>query len=337
MDVINRNIPNKKVRSFVKSLFPTLVFRLNMLKNAGFWREYKKQCKNADFLVIGGGNMLMQLSAKSYNMNVFREYIKIAHKNGKPIFVIAVGVGPFATKRAQKLAAECLSLCDYVTFRDEASMALMHKYIAGSENHHITVDPAYLLEKKITRNKQGEIGLNILNTKLIQYSTKQYQTVIEHYILLIKTLKKQFKDRCIILFSTDLNDYPAIYDVMATLDDTSDIEVEEICTEEDIYRLYGRLSVLVASRMHTMIIAYSQNIPIIGLTWQSKVREMFEIINKPDCLFELDDLSQSVSRISNVCAENLENDLFEYKDDELKEYFSINGKILREIIKTLKK
>ncbi|MCB0900334.1 MAG: polysaccharide pyruvyl transferase family protein, partial [Actinobacteria bacterium] len=40
------------------------------------------------------------------------------------------------------------------------------------------------------------------------------------------------------------------------------------------------VDVVVASRMHALIVAFTQGVPVLGLSWQQKVRSLFDLLDR---------------------------------------------------------
>jgi polysaccharide pyruvyl transferase WcaK-like protein len=269
---------------------------------------FESKMRNSDVLIIGGGNMIFDTDKYSDSASYFNEYISVAKKHKKKIFVISIGIGPFKTPRQERNAIDALGRCDYITFRDQKSYEIYKKYKNNTENVFVSVDPVFLLSYDIQSCVSDGIviGFNVFNNKLIGEKQENYNKVIEGYAKLAKGLSNKLNIK-IVLFSTDLTDYEAIYDVYNKLSGNKNIEVREIDGIDSLLKLYSQISMLVGSRMHSMIIAFTQYIPIIGLSWQQKVDAMFDIIDAKDCLFKYDDIESNMDRIITCCSNKLAN------------------------------
>src|SRR5699024_2563931 len=75
------------------------------------------------------------------------------------------------------------------------------------------------------------------------------------------------------------------------------VEYCYISAPSELLELYGTLKILIGTRMHSMIIALTQRIPIIGISWQQKVDSLFEICNDSNSVFKYEMLGDSVQKI----------------------------------------
>lgn len=82
-----------------------------------------KLIRSADRLILGGGSIL-QDSTSMRSLRFYTLLIETAAKGGVPIELLANGLGPLKRKRAKKLVARVLSLCEKISLRDENSLSL---------------------------------------------------------------------------------------------------------------------------------------------------------------------------------------------------------------------
>lgn len=300
--------------------------------------SYEEKIKQADVLIIGGGNMIFDLDEFSLSAIRFDKFIKIAKKYNKKVFAISLGIGPFQTKQQELEAVKSLSKCDYITFRDQASLDIFNKYKKGSFSSYLSIDPVFLLpnQTKKIENEDKIIGLNIINSKLIGDNVQEYEKVINEYAELADRLTKKI-DVKIILFSTELSDYPAVYDVYDKLRSNEKIKVCYITEIDGLLDLYSSFSLLIGTRMHSMIIAFTQQIPIIGFSWQKKVEAMFEIIDSKECLFNYNEIGVKTDEIIFLCQKkltdlNYEKEQIVSKLKKIRDKDNINKEILLKLM-----
>jgi polysaccharide pyruvyl transferase WcaK-like protein len=98
-------------------------------------------------------------------------------------------------------------------------------------------------------------------------------------------------------------------------------DVEETYPESvnDLIDIICTCDSLVGTRMHSMIIALSQHIPVVGLTWDKKINSLFDKIGMQDSLYsiepiDIDGITKTVSKIlenNQQYRENIGNRLVE--------------------------
>lgn len=298
-----------------------------------FWNTFENTMLSNDLLIIGGGNMIMDLSEYTRGWEQFDKFISIAKSNNKDIFVTSIGIGPFCTIEQESKALESLNKCNYITFRDQKSFEYFNNRYPDKKNIFLSIDPAFLLKKFSVINTKKVIGINIINPKLFNANNFEYKNIVEGYQNLIEQLTKVF-DKNIELFITESLDKKALEDVYRVFRNDGNVVNKGLLEIKPLLKLYSSCDFIVGARMHSMIISYSQKVPFIGLAWQDKVVEMFKIINNEECCFNLNEFKEQIPAIISKC--KLEISSIAYKDesnffskfDEFESIFSKNKEIL---------
>lgn len=301
--------------------------------------QFEEEIKDADVLVIGGGNMIFDIYERTLVAARFNQYIKIAEKYNKKIFAMSLGIGPFQTDYQADLATEALSKCDYVTFRDQKSYDIYkNKRPNQTKNVHVAVDPVFALPHLIENTNQDTvIGLNIINNPEYAEDNELYEKVVNGYVLLIESLINKTNME-IHLFSTETRDYEVIDEVYSRINNQEKVEVIHIKNFDELLELYSNISLLIAARMHSMIIAYTQMVPIVGLSWQPKVQAMFDIINDPESCFDLTEIAKDIEKILETSIGKINNkniSEMEQQLDVVQEKEQINEEILMSLSKKM--
>lgn len=313
---------------------PMLVYRKLKKPNYNL-NEFQRKLNEVDCLVIGGGNMIFTKDKFSTSASRFNEIITIAKNRNKKVFAISLGIGPFQTKAQEELAIAGLKKCDFITFRDQKSYNIYAKHVKKLNNVFISVDPVfslpYLLKPKKIKNHM--IGLNIFDNRLIDDSELEYKNQIKSYISLVEKLVG-VQERKVVLFSTDLKDYESVKEVYKHFRLNENVEIREITGFNSLLNLYQETSLLIASRMHSMIIAYTQLIPVIGLSWQPKVEAFFEIIKSEEDYFEYNEINNNLNSLINLVnlkLNNIENEEKKIQQNlyEIKKKRQIDEEILK--------
>lgn len=301
--------------------------------------EYENAIKHADCLVIGGGNMIYDDTSKSLSAIYFNYFVETAKKYNKKVFAISIGVGPFITKYQKNKAIIGLKQCDFVTVRDKRSFDLIRGELDINESN-IAPDPVFFMDNIRENNQKNNIiALNIINNPVYRENKLTNIRIIKNYVSLINKITDQtnYKLR---MFSTDSSDYEVINDVFNDLSSSVQerIEVVYIDNQSTLLNLYKTSDLLIGTRMHSMIVAYSQRLPVIGLAWQPKVYGMFELMDMSENCFDL----LTIDRHENIEAilsliENIDEELYRNKInnniDKLSEQYQVNNKILERIAK----
>lgn len=307
------------------------VNRKNALNNPN-WDAFLADLEQSDLLILGGGNAIFDLTAHSSGYFMFDQIVQAARKKNVPSFAFSIGIGPFITKRQEEAAVLTLANTDYVTVRDQKS----YSYLEHLDNVHLSIDPVFGLDKveKIKTDDKKTIGLSIIDL----INNKQTTEENNQYISDIVALIEKTTTHNIILHSSEPKDYQtvrAIYEKVSHLDYVS---MEYIDTIDKLMNLYARLDLVIGARMHSLIVAVSQGIPIIGFSWQPKVHAMFDMIETSDSVFPIHAIQSHQSEILNLIETKLNDaeiaEQMERTNQIVQEKLAINKQIIAEVAST---
>ena len=304
-------------------------------------QRFEAALQQSDFLMIGGGNAIFDLSPATLSAQRFDQVVSLAKQHQLPIFVSSIGIGPFSTKKQQNAAIATLKKCDFVSFRDKRSLEYLKN--AGHPAAYASVDPVFLLPEvetfeqlKAQKKLQQRIGICVIDYRITGCSRKDYLNYLKDMKNLIHDLAAAKKE--IMLFSSEVQDYETIETLYVEFLKDPQVNVVFVKEKEDLLALYQSLNLVIGTRMHSMIVAVSQFVPIIGLSWQQKVVEMFKNLGIEEDVLAIADLSKKREILSKKIDEKLENtdqELIEMRrhKEEMRRAFAINY----EIIDTLQK
>lgn len=345
---------NKKVliRFYQKYLRNSYIFdKFHAIKNKKKIKEnprligFRKELKKVDVLIIGGGNVLYDFTPQSESSYALKIIIEEAKKLKKKIFVTSIGIGPFQNNKQISKVFSVLNDVDYITFRDERYKKYLKNINLKEEKYLSSIDPVFLLE---TEKKEHEINMEkikiavcLLDYRLNKATEDEYKNYIESMKEIILKLGAM-KNIEVILFSTEVKDYLTVNEIFASLKNEKRISMEIIETKKELLEFYSKIDFLIGTRMHSMIVAASQYIPFVGISWQPKVEEMFILMNEEDSVFFIEKLDVEVDNIIQKSLDKIDNysgevsKLKEFKKNA-KQKFQINKNILREIAGSIEK
>lgn len=268
-----------------------------------FIKEYNEQLENASAIVLGGGNLLMDYSAKTASYTKIDEYIRLATQKGKQCFAFSIGIGPFATEEQLKKAIDTLNACKYISFRDEQSYQLFIDNGGKKDIAHIGMDPVFTLGYDNSNKKTRDaIAVNIV--KPYWFGEKYQEKVLGDYTHLVKQLAVENPEKRIVLFTTELNDVEGMEQVYKASSYLKNVYTAQMLTVNELKELYDGSEIVIGARMHSLIIAYACRVPVVGLAWTKKVNSFFDIIHKPKRCLELKDLGDCVDKICGIIQED---------------------------------
>ncbi|OZU88241.1 hypothetical protein CIL03_11340 [Virgibacillus indicus] len=342
---IKRTRKKMKLKNFYNEYFRKIgiidkLHSLRVIRNIEknkYLTEFEESVKKCDFLVVGGGNAIFDLTRHSLSSYKFKKILSIAKKYNKKSLITSIGIGPFITKKQLEYTINSLKDANFITVRDQKSF----NYIKPSlmEKVHLSIDPVFLLEKSSEvkgQRLEGKkvISLCILDLSQNKDSVKKYNKYLQDLVEIILYLSEE--NYKVNLFSTEPRDYNAVYDVYEKVNAKSNVSVVNITNFKELIDLYSVTDLVIGTRMHSMIIALSQFIPVIGLSWQDKVKEMFQMINSPEDVIDIDDIENNMDTIKKLVSNKIKNkhhitdNLVKLKNINRKK-FEINNQLFNEL------
>ncbi|MGI8170478.1 polysaccharide pyruvyl transferase family protein [Enterococcus lactis] len=302
--------------------------------------DFIKELKQVDIVVLGGGNAIFDLSAYTAGFEAFDKIVSLAKEEQKKIFAVGIGIGPFITNKQQFNAIKTLQKCDIITFRDYKS----YQYVVGTaveSSAYLLADPVFSLEertKKRYTDTKYNVGFCIIDYYITGATKKEVDKYLNDTLYLIRKLLLMDDEIEITLFSSELNDYEYVIKLKKMLKFENRVRLAYISTPDNLLDLYQTLDVVVGTRMHSMIIAVSQSIPIIGFSWQQKVSEMFTMIDCPNDVYDITCLDTFYDDIlTNITWKVIEDPDHEKEKitlvkERMKQLFNKNQQLFKEML-----
>lgn len=244
---------------------------------------YKKNIKERDVIIVVGGG-LIKYKYQNFDLALIN-LLEAAHKRKAIIVFNSVGIEGYDENapRCQRLKQEMLKATQnktliYISTRDDI-YTLREKYF---DNQPIipcikVADPAVWCANafninRSTNNKIIGIGIirgNIFIDNDISYTASQ---LFDLYIGIIKELKNRNSEVRLFTNGTKADNLFAKR-IQKRLKEKENIECKLILPTSSSELIHGisQFKGIIAGRLHSCIIAYSLNIPAIGLVWNDKL------------------------------------------------------------------
>ncbi|NNC38840.1 MAG: glycosyltransferase [Hyphomonadaceae bacterium] len=266
------------------------------------WRpHYHKQFKNADCVVVGGGNLIVD---HDLNFPVkINAALSVAKSYNLPIHIYGVGVGTKFSKKALSLFRSAFRDCDLksVTVRDEASRLSWEKYFAPycGISAEVVFDPGIIAKDcwatPIRPNgvpDHIDCAIGIMSPNELNYHNDGSKFIDLHkwYVELISSLQK--KNMKIVIFSNGSpEDTKYIQSHLAPNLDQLDVFIPK--TQSELSALLAHTDLTIAFRLHAIIPTTSYGNRVIALEWDKKIRSFMTRIGKSDQCINMRETSAS--------------------------------------------
>ncbi len=265
------------------TVFNTKTARLSLLR-------YLLQC---DAVVFGGGNILKELytaygGSRYATLGVIDSVTRFAKILGKPIYLCNIGIGPIQTAKGRQLTKRIVERAQSTTVRDSESLAMLQSlqitkpYWATSDAVFATDRSYFGLPAKTTKRNIDDlaqlttIGINlcrnIANNDNWQYFLQQLaQDVV---LLHRKNPDIRFVGIPMQYDVASNNDQTALQELAGLLRAAAPgirFETARPSSPTELAATIDQLDVLLAERLHALVLAMVLGVPPVALVYDIKV------------------------------------------------------------------
>ncbi|MBP5094092.1 MAG: polysaccharide pyruvyl transferase CsaB [Abditibacteriota bacterium] len=205
-----------------------------------------------DLLISGGGSLLQDATSKR-SIYYYLAVLRLAQIMGKKTMIYAQGIGPVNSNAARKATAKAINKADAVTVRDTESAELLRE-IGVTKDITVVGDPA-LLVKAVPYTRRGYIALaprrwGADNLAEIARGVKAAAEELGLDVIALPMQKSEDTEVC---------------ESMGFATETSLESVGEI------KGFFASSAVTVAMRLHALIFAAGEGVPVVPVSYDPKV------------------------------------------------------------------
>lgn len=248
--------------------------------------------KKIDSVVFAGGQMFIDTFI--YQIDYICQYCE---KNNINIIFNCCGGGKILNESLLKKVLNYKSI-RYISVRDnyEKLKILSNKKIINCYDSAILASDIY----KINREPEFEYGIGIMFSTLqspkmqIDFLRKMLNVLIDNNV--------KFK----IFTNGSYKDYSFAKFILSEVNLNEDVYLmERPTTPMELVNIILRFKKILSMRLHSMIIAYSYNIPSISISWDNKVNIFFEKIGLKNNCYTLksrqEEILEKLFLLDNEC------------------------------------
>jgi polysaccharide pyruvyl transferase CsaB len=263
--------------------------------------------RHTDALLSGGGTLFQDVTSTK-SLWYYLAVVALAKLLGKKVMVFAQGFGPVKKPLNRLLARIVLNRVDLITLRDTDSLAELEKCGIKRPPRSVTADPTALLPLRSLADGRRVLALEgvLLERPLVGVAIRSVPhapEVEEHlFHILADNLDHLIVNHGLqpvfLLFQCpeDMQQANKVIELMECRSHT----VFRICRPDEMLSLFPSFSLVIGMRLHALIFAALNAVPMIGLSYDPKVKSFLGTINQP-CL-DLDGIDQLNALVDQVAA-----------------------------------
>ena len=278
--------------------------------------------KKADLLISGGGSLLQDVTGP-FTIPYYLSIVTLAKILGKPVMFYAQGVGPVNRGFSKTLVRLVADRADAITLRDEESKEILHQIGVRRPPITVTADPVFGLSGNgETGNLLQQFGLTKGPKPMAAIAAREWQGLSGYKKALAAAADYLAAGgwEVVLLpmqFPADLKTCEEIKGLMR-----HPVKIiERHPSVNELMMLTKEFDLLIGMRLHALIFAANNLVPLIGLSYDPKVWQFMEQVGQP-----------VISDISAVTAEMLVNYIegVVSRKDEIKKELAVITALLRE-------
>ncbi len=253
------------------------------------------EMRRAKLLISGGGSLLQDGTSKK-SLYYYVSIMRLAKHFGLKVMLYANGLGPLVSDAGRKAAAAIIADADYVSLRENASLALARE-LGMNGDIRVTADPAFLLEpshelwKRHIMGREGiDVGYFIVSIKdgnnfdgagtdedAISVMAQDIAAISKKYSL-TPLFVPMFPNR-----DTEITESLARKCGVGRV--ISGLTASELCA------IMGDAKFVIGTRLHMLIFAASMGVPMLGISYDPKIDAFLDYIGESTRTLDIRTLS----------------------------------------------
>jgi polysaccharide pyruvyl transferase WcaK-like protein len=270
------------------------------------WVEAFRVLRGVDMLIVPGTGLLTDAYHRvSWGPYSVFKWSLTAKLCGCQLLFVSVGAGPLYSPLGRSLIKSALSLADFRSYRDNATMNFLKKIGFPTDNDRVYPDLAFSLPEAviprdgIQKRRRPVVGLGVMQyagrLSIEKPSNAIYWAYLENLVIFVKWLLAHEYD--VRLLIGDIFDKPVVQEFRNLLRERlSSYDAERIIDEpvfcvEDLLSQLAATDVVVATRFHNVLLALLLNKPVISISFHQKCVSLMSEVGLSEYCQDINHLS----------------------------------------------
>lgn len=244
--------------------------------------QLRRAIRHADLLISGGGSLLQDRTS-TRSLMYYLSVIRMAQRMGKPVMLYANGIGPVTRVKNRRRVEKVVSRTDCITLRDGDSLKELERMGVHHEDMTVTADPVFTLEgipPEQARQRLTEAGVP-LEKPILAVSMRQSGHVSANLEELARFCDEAAKTHTVLFLVMQTPDDAAVTEQLRQRMEQASYVFACPGEPETMMGVLGVCDLAFCMRLHTVIFAAKQRVPVMGLVYDPKVASYLELLEMP--------------------------------------------------------
>lgn len=305
-------------------------------------RDVFHAIRKSDVLLSGGGSLL-QDSTSTRSLMYYLSITALAKLMRKKVMLYANGIGPVSGKRNRRLVKQVVNKADLITLREEKSYEELLSMGVNPGKCFVTADPVFTMDGITPAQAQKiltEEGVPV-DKPLVVVSVRNWKdmdTFICKFAELCDTIVEKYERNILFIGMQMPNDMTVSEKVRKKMKQKAYI-LKGSYTPYEVMGIISQADFILSMRLHTLIFAARQRVPLIGFVYDPKIEYYLEKLDMPSGgkLKEFD--KEATLALVNEMIRDKQKfmDKLEQKEAELEKMAHRNEKYLAKLLAKKKK
>lgn len=244
------------------------------------------QLDECDLLLSGGGSLLQDRTS-TRSLLYYLWVIRGAKRRGKPVILYANGIGPVTRPRNRRIMRRVLERVDVITLREQDSLDELRRMGVTNSRMSVTADPVFLIEgvaEPQARELAAAAGIPT-DRPIVGVSVRDCEGMddaVPELARFCDGLVTRFGCTVVFLLMQLPHDEGVSTRIREAMRENSYVFSSPYHPE----RMMGLISLMegvVSMRLHTLIFAAKQRVPLMGIVYDPKVASYLDALGMESC------------------------------------------------------
>lgn len=235
-------------------------------------------------LYISGGGTLIQNVTSGRSLMYYLANLSQAHAAGNHVMMYGCGIGPVTGRFSRRITASTITRCaDTITLRDPDSADELRRMGVERDDIRLTADPALLLtppDPEISAPVLREMGIDP-EGRYVMFALRPWPGIEKHMDDFAAAAESAYaRGYTPVLFALEPKRDAPVCAALARKLACPCVQISAGTDSNVILALVVRMQAVVSMRLHALVFAAGQGIPLAGVVYDPKISGFLEYMGQ---------------------------------------------------------